>query len=92
MACADPTIEWLRFEQTEWRNGRKGADADTHEGCGAHTGGQAVVGNVMLGWGKIEKRESTPFKASYANHADAPFDPLRSTDAIRDAVPVTRHA
>ena len=59
-----------------------------------HAGGQAVVGNVMPGGGAQLKSEDQPHAKHVPalDHADAPFDPLRSTDAKRHPVPIPRHA
>ena len=59
-----------------------------------HAGGQAVVGNVAAGGGAQPKIEEQPHAKPVAalSHADAPFNPLRSTHAERDAVPVALHA
>lgn len=59
-----------------------------------HAGGQAIVGNVAPGGGAQSKSEDQPYAKHVEPlaHADAPFDPLRSKDAKRDVVPLSRHA
>ena len=58
-----------------------------------HSGGQAVVGNVGTGGGLPIKNEDLPHaKLASLSHADAPFDPLRSTNTANNRVPVSRHA
>ena len=58
-----------------------------------HSGGQAVVGNVATGGGSPTKNEVLPHaKQASLGHADAPFDPLRSTNTASNRVPVPRHA
>jgi hypothetical protein len=58
-----------------------------------HSGGQAIVGNVEAGGRGTMKTEEQPHaKPAALTHADAPFDPLRSTHAERERVPVARHA
>lgn len=59
-----------------------------------YAGGQAVVGNVAPGGGTPKEIEDQPHAKQTAalSHADAPIDPLRSTNAMRDPVPVARHA
>jgi len=54
-----------------------------------HPGGQAIVGAVTTGGGSPLKSEEQPHaKPAALTHADAPFDPLRSTHAERERVPV----
>ena len=59
-----------------------------------HPGGQAIVGAVTTGGGSPLKSEEQPHAKPVAalTHAHAPFDPLRSTHAERERVPVPRHA
>ena len=58
-----------------------------------HPGGQAIVGAVTTGGGSPLKSEEQPHaKPAALTHADAPFDPLRSTHAERERVPVARDA
>ena len=59
-----------------------------------HAGGQAIVGSVTPRGGAPIKSEEQP-RAKHVpalTHADAPFDPLRSTHTERERVPVPRHA
>jgi len=59
-----------------------------------HPGGQAIVGAVTTGGGSPLKSEEQPHAKPVAAlaHAHAPFDPLRSTHAERERVPVSRDA
>ena len=58
-----------------------------------HPGGQAIVGAVTTGGGSQLKSEEQPHaKPAALTHADAPFDPLRSTHPERERVPVARDA
>ena len=58
-----------------------------------HPGGQAIVGAVTTGGGSQMKSEEQPHaKPAALTHADAPFDPLRSTNAECERVPVARNA
>ena len=59
-----------------------------------HSGGQAIVGSVTPGGGASIKSEEQPHAkpAAALTHAHAPFDPLRSTHAEREPVPLARHA
>ena len=59
-----------------------------------HPGGQAIVGSVSTGVGAPMKSEDQPHAkpAAALTHAHAPFDPLRSTHAEREPVPLARHA
>ena len=59
-----------------------------------HAGGQAIVGSVTPGGGASIKSEEQPHAkpAAALTHADAPFDPLRSTHTARERVPLARDA
>jgi len=58
-----------------------------------HPGGQAIVGAVTTGGGSPLKSEEQPHaKPAALTHANAPFDPLRSTHAERERVLVPGHA
>ena len=59
-----------------------------------HPGGQAVVGYVATGGGAAAITKEQPHAKHIAalTHADAPFDPLRSTNAARELVPVAGYA
>ena len=59
-----------------------------------HSGGQAIVGSFTPGGGASIKSEEQPHAkpAAALTHADAPFDPLRSTHTARERLPIARHA
>jgi hypothetical protein len=68
------------------RHRGKGQQKVTVEHVHVHDGGQAIVGNVEAGGGGVRtKSENQPHALGYA-----PGETLRSANAEREAVPITR--
>jgi hypothetical protein len=68
----------------------KGHQKVTVEHVHIHPGGQAIVGTVTTGGGGAEKSEGRAHAPRAITHE--PVTPMRSSDAQREAVPITRNA